>query len=190
MKIGLFFGSFNPIHIGHLIIAQFFAQETDLEKVLLVPSPQNPLKKSSELLFESDRLKMVDLCIEDHPKLFLEDIELALPKPSYTFKTLEQLRKKYKHDELVLIIGSDSLENFHLWKNYEDILKSHKVYVYPRSKEIKHKFVSEESKAQIKIFKAPIIEVSSTRIRENKKNGILNNYLVFYKALEYFNNLK
>jgi nicotinate-nucleotide adenylyltransferase len=189
MKIGLFFGSFNPIHIGHLIIAQFFTQETDLEKVLLVPSPQNPLKKTSELLSESDRLKMVELCIEDHPNLLIEDIEFTLPKPSYTFKTLEQLRKKYMQDELVLIIGSDSLENFHLWKNYEDILKSHKVYVYPRTKEIKHRIIAQELKPQIKIFKAPIIEVSSTKIRENKKKGILNNYLVFYKALDYFNNL-
>src|SRR5688572_11589920 len=122
MKIGLYFGSFNPIHIGHLIIANTMAENTDLEKVWFIVSPQNPFKKQADLLHEFDRYDMVKLAIADNTMLEVSDVEFSLPKPSYTIDTLYFLREKYPQHQFVLIIGEDNLSNFPKWKNYQTIL--------------------------------------------------------------------
>ncbi len=121
MKIGLFFGSFNPIHIGHLIIANTMAENTDLEEVWFVVSPQNPFKKQKSLLHEFDRLEMVERAIQDNFKLKASDIEFHLPRPSYTIDTLTVLQEKYPEHQFGLIMGGDNLSHFHKWKNYEQI---------------------------------------------------------------------
>ncbi|MES2397716.1 MAG: nicotinate (nicotinamide) nucleotide adenylyltransferase, partial [Bacteroidota bacterium] len=131
MKVGLFFGSFNPVHTGHLVLANYMLEYTDLERIWFVVSPHNPLKKKSTLLDEKQRLQMVDLAIGDNIKLKASNIEFNLPQPSYTIVTLTYLKEKYPQHEFVLIMGADNLENFHKWKNYEEILKHHQLYIYP-----------------------------------------------------------
>ncbi|NJN35116.1 MAG: nicotinate-nucleotide adenylyltransferase [Saprospiraceae bacterium] len=129
MKIGLFFGSFNPIHVGHLIIANFMATQTDLAQVWLVVSPQNPLKPKNSLARDYDRLHMVALAIGENPKLRASDIEFKLPKPSFTIDTLTYLKEKYPQHEFVLIMGGDNLATLSKWKNYEQILRGYPIYV-------------------------------------------------------------
>jgi nicotinate-nucleotide adenylyltransferase len=131
-KIGLFFGTFNPIHVGHLIIANHLVETTDLEKVWLVVSPQNPLKQKSTLLNDGQRLMMVRMAVEDNPKLIASNVEFELEKPSYTVKTLAHLKEKYPTNEFSLIMGEDNLRTFHKWYNYEKILNDYRIYVYPR----------------------------------------------------------
>ncbi len=131
-KIGLFFGTFNPIHVGHLVIANHLVNYTELDEVWLVVSPQNPLKKKSSLLQDYHRLALVRVAIEDNPKLIASDIEFSLPKPSYTSNTLAHINEKYPDNSFALIMGEDNLRTFHKWKNYEDILKNNQIYVYPR----------------------------------------------------------
>ena len=132
MKVGLFFGSFNPIHVGHLVIANYMVEYTDLEEVWLVISPQNPLKNKKSLLNEYDRLKLVELAIGDNFKIKSSDIEFFLPKPSYTIDTLTYLKEKHPKNHFYLIMGTDNFQSFHKWKNYEEILNQYKLYVYPR----------------------------------------------------------
>lgn len=160
MKIGLYFGSFNPIHIGHLIIANHFQNFTDLDQVWFVISPQNPFKKKASLANEFDRLDMVEIAIKDYPNLRASDIEFRLPKPSYTIDTLINLEEKYPHDQFCLIMGSDNLEGLHKWKNSEIILEKYPIYVYPRPG-----YQHDESLENIKIVEAPLMEISSTFIR-------------------------
>jgi nicotinate-nucleotide adenylyltransferase len=161
MKIGLYFGSFNPIHNGHLIIANFIAHNTSLEQVWLVVSPQNPLKTQSSLLNEYDRLYLVKLAIDGEVKLRASDIEFKLPKPSYTIDTLTYLKEKYPEHDFSIIMGSDSFQNIKKWKNYEVLLKNYKIYIYNRPG-----FSIDESLwANIEIVKAPLLEISSTQIR-------------------------
>ena len=124
MKIGLFFGSFNPVHNGHLIIANYVCERTELDKVWLVVSPQNPLKQKETLLREYDRLHLINLAIEDNKNLKASNIEFKLPKPSYTIDTLIYLKEKYPQHQFALIMGSDNLATLHKWKNYEQILKN------------------------------------------------------------------
>jgi nicotinate-nucleotide adenylyltransferase len=131
-NIGLFFGTFNPIHVGHLIIANHLVETTDLEKVWLVVSPQNPLKQKSTLLNDNQRLMMVRLAVEDNPNLLASNIEFELEKPSYTVKTLAHLKEKYPNHRFSLIMGEDNLRTFHKWYNYEKILSDYTIYVYPR----------------------------------------------------------
>ena len=131
-KIGLFFGTFNPIHVGHLVIANHLANYTELDEVWLVVSPQNPLKKKDSLLQDYHRLALVRVAIEDNPKLKASDIEFSLPKPSYTSNTLAHINEKYPDYSFALIMGEDNLRTFHKWKNYADILKNNQIYVYPR----------------------------------------------------------
>src|SRR5260221_8604827 len=131
MKVGLFFGSFNPVHIGHTAVADYLVDNTDLGEVWFVVTPQNPFKPSSSLLDDSERLELVTLAIENHPKLKVSDIEFNLPKPSYTINTINHLIIKYPHHEFVLIMGEDNLGSFDQWKDYEDILKQRMIYVYP-----------------------------------------------------------
>jgi len=174
-KIGLFFGSFNPIHIGHLIIANVMAQNTDLDKVWLVVSPQNPFKPSKGLLHEFDRYDLVKAAIADNYKLEASDVEFHLPKPSYTIHTLAYLTEKYPNKEFKVIIGEDNLENFTKWKNHEQILNQFGLYVYPRP----HVTNSDLKRhPQVTIVEAPMIDISATYIRSCIKNNKSIRYLV------------
>jgi nicotinate-nucleotide adenylyltransferase len=174
-KIGLFFGSFNPIHIGHLIIANVMAQNTDLDKVWLVVSPQNPFKPSKGLLHEFDRYDLVKAAIADNYKLEASDVEFHLPKPSYTIHTLAYLTEKYPNKEFKVVIGEDNLENFTKWKNHEQILNQFGLYVYPRP----HVTNSDLKRhPQVTIVEAPMIDISATYIRSCIKNNKSIRYLV------------
>lgn len=171
MKIGLYFGTFNPIHIGHLVIANFMAENTDLQKVWFVVSPHNPLKEKKTLLKDADRLHLVRLATEDNTKFKVSDIEFKLPQPSYTIHTLTYLREKYPQHEFALIMGSDNLESLEKWKNYEIILRDYEIYVYSRTQEIKSSFTNHK---QVKILDVPILDISSSEIRKliNEKKSV------------------
>jgi nicotinate-nucleotide adenylyltransferase len=174
-KIGLFFGSFNPIHIGHLIIANVMAENTDLSKVWLVVTPQNPFKPSKGLLHEFDRFDMVKVAIADNYKLEVSDIEFHLPKPSYTIDTLTHLREKHPHRDFKVIIGEDNLENFSKWKNHEQILNHYGLYVYPRPNVTNSDL---KRHANVRMVEAPLLDVSATYIRSCIKNNKSIRYLV------------
>jgi nicotinate-nucleotide adenylyltransferase len=186
MKIGLFFGSFNPIHTGHLVLANHMLQFTDLKQLWFVISPHNPLKKKKTLLDQTQRLHMVDLAIGNNDKIKTSKIEFDLPQPSYTINTLVTLKEKYPQHDFVLIMGLDNLTTFHKWKNYEEILKDYQIYVYPRPNtdggDLKdHK--------KVKITEAPLIEISSTNIRKGIKDKKDMRYFVPDAALNYINEM-
>ena len=169
-KIGLYFGTFNPIHSGHLIIANYMVEFSKLDEVWMVVTPHNPFKKKSSLLENHHRLEMVYRACEDYDKLKPCDIEFNLPQPNYTVNTLVQLEEKYPDLEFALIMGEDNLKSFHKWKNYEAILERYSIYVYPRISE--GVMVNElASHAKIIRVSAPIIELSSTFIRNAVKDG-------------------
>jgi nicotinate-nucleotide adenylyltransferase len=169
-KIGLYFGTFNPIHIGHLIIANYMVEFSDLDEVWLVVTPHNPHKTKNTLLDDTHRLSMVRIALEDYPKLKASNVEFELKQPNYTVNTLVHLEEKYPDASFCLIMGEDNLKSFHKWKNYEVILERYAIYVYPRISEgtIKTRFNNHS-----KIYKvnAPIMELSSTFIRNNIKTG-------------------
>ena len=169
MKIGLYFGTFNPIHIGHMIIANHMAEHSDLDQVWMVVTPHNPHKQKTTLLDDYQRLHMVTLATEDFTKIKPSDIEFKLPQPNYTVHTLAHLGEKYPNHDFALLMGEDNLNSLHKWKNYEVIIENHHIYVYPRlnSGEIDKQFVNHE---KIHSIDAPVIELSSTFIRENIKN--------------------
>lgn len=174
-KIGLFFGSFNPIHIGHLIIANIMAENSDLDKVWFMVSPHNPLKSPKGLLHEFDRYDMVKAAIADNYKLEVSDVEFHLPKPSYTIHTLVHLQEKYPDREFKVIIGEDNLENFKKWKNYNQILTQFGLYVYPRP----NSFVTELTQhPHVKMIDAPLLDISATYIRACIRNNKSIRYLV------------
>lgn len=174
-KIGLFFGSFNPIHIGHLIIANIMAENSDLDKVWFMVSPQNPLKSAKGLLHEFDRYDMVKAAIADNYKLEVSDVEFHLPKPSYTIHTLVHLKEKYPEKEFKVIIGEDNLENFKKWKNHDQILSQFGLYVYPRP----HSIATELTKhPHVKMIDAPLLDISATYIRACIRNNKSIRYLV------------
>lgn len=170
MKIGLYFGSFNPIHIGHLIIANQLVENSDLDQIWFVVTPHNPFKKKSTLLDNYQRLEMVYLATKDYDTLKESDIEFNLPQPNYTVNTLVHLTEKYPKHDFALIMGEDNLKSFHKWKNYQTILEYHSIYVYPRISEGK---VDTQFNNHPKITRvdAPIIELSSTMIRKAIKEG-------------------
>lgn len=184
MKIGLYFGTYNPIHVGHLIIANHMAEHADLDQVWMVVTPHNPLKKKATLLDDHHRLQMVYLATEDFPKIKPSDIEFKLPQPNYTVNTLIHLHEKYPDYEFSLIMGEDNLKTLHKWKNYEVILENHAIYVYPR-------ISSEEENLELKshpkvhIIDAPIVEISSTDIRNNIKKGKNVQPLLPHKVWDY-----
>jgi len=182
MKIGLFFGSFNPIHVGHLIIANYMADYTDLKEVWLVVSPQNPFKQKQSLAKDYDRLHLVRLAIGDNPKLKASNIEFDLPKPSFTIDTLTYLKEKFPAKEFVLIMGGDNLGTFHKWKNYEVILKNHQIYVYSRPKYELGDLATHE---QVSLFEAPLMDISASYIRKAIKDGQSIRYLVVEEVFEY-----
>ena len=163
MKIGLFFGSFNPIHTGHLIIANFMANHTSLDKVWLVVSPHNPLKEKKDLIQVYDRLEMAKLAIEDAQNLEVSDVELKLPQPSYTIDTLIHLKELHPEHQFILIMGADNLKSLKKWKNYELLLRDYQIYIYPRPG-----FENQElqNHPAITITKTPLMELSSTFIRK------------------------
>jgi nicotinate-nucleotide adenylyltransferase len=169
MKIGLFFGSFNPIHIGHLVIANHMVEYSDLDQVWFVVTPHSPFKKKSTLLDNYQRLEMVYRATKDYTKLYPCDIEFNLPQPNYTVNTLAYLQEKYPTYEFALIMGEDNLKSFHKWKNYELILENHHIYVYPRVSEntIETQF---DGHKKIHPINAPIMELSSTFIRKAIKD--------------------
>ena len=181
MKIGLFFGSFNPMHIGHKVIASYMAEFSELEQVWFVVSPQNPLKQKQSLLDQYHRLMIIRMELEDNPKLEVSDIEFGMPQPSYTIDTLVRLKEEHPENEYALIMGADNLQNFHKWKNYEQILADYSVYVYPRPGiEISGKHEN------IHIIKGvPQMEISASFIRKSIKEGKDISYLMPEKAWKY-----
>lgn len=174
-KIGLFFGSFNPIHMGHLIIANIMAETTDLKKIWFVVSPQNPFKPSKSLLHEFDRYDMVQAAIADNFKFEVTDIEFHLPKPSYTIDTLVHLSEKHPDKQFKLIVGEDNLEQFTKWKNYEQILEHYGLYVYPRPDVTKSDLIRHPN---VQLVEAPKIDISATFIRNCIRNNQSIRYLV------------
>ena len=170
MKIGLYFGSFNPIHIGHMVIANHLAEYSNLNEIWFVVTPHNPFKNKSSLLDNYQRLEMVYLATKDYIKLKPCDIEFKLPQPNYTINTLVHLQEKYPNLEFALIMGEDNLKSFHKWKNYEVILENHDIYVYPRVLENKTE-TPLNGHNKIHYIDAPIMELSSTHIRNAIKEG-------------------
>ena len=168
MKIGLYFGSFNPIHIGHLAIANYMVEFSNIDQLWFMVSPQNPMKKQSTLLADHHRYEMVYRAIEDYPKFRASSFEFSLPKPSYTINTLTHLKEKYPDHAFVLIMGTDSLETLPKWKNFEQILAQFELLVYPRPNNPRGQLVSHP---KVTVVQAPIMEISASFIRESIKDA-------------------
>jgi nicotinate-nucleotide adenylyltransferase len=175
VKIGLYFGSFNPVHQGHLIIATHLANYTDLQQIWFVVSPQNPLKLSNSLLNEHHRKHLIDLAIEGEKKLRSSNIEFSLPRPSYTIDTLMYLQEKYPQHQFSIIMGSDSFSNIKKWKNFEILLKNFEIFIYQRPGfKVKEEMITHN----IKLLDAPLLQISSTHIRNLIKEKKSIRYLV------------
>jgi len=174
-KIGLFFGSFNPIHIGHLILANYILEHSDMQELWFVVSPQNPFKEKKSLLNDHNRLDMVQLAIKNYPKMRASNVEFSLPTPSYTIDTLTYLQEKYPDYSFSIIMGEDNLGSIHKWKNYELLLQNYQVIVYPRifGEDISAspKVAELKNHQNIQKIDAPIIELSATEIRNMIKLG-------------------
>ena len=181
-KIGLFFGSFNPIHIGHMVIANWFVEYTDLDKVWFVVSPQNPFKEKKSLLADHHRLALVRAAVDDDPRFWVTDIEFKMPKPSYTIDTLTYLVEKYPEKEFVIIAGGDQLPTFDKWKNPDVILELYKMYVYARPGFEGGEFAAHPS---VQIFQTPQMDISSTFIRKSIAQGKDMRYMLPNKVWEY-----
>ncbi len=200
MKVGLYFGTFNPIHVGHLVIANYMAEYTDIDQVWLVVTPQNPLKSKSSLLADYHRLAIVNEAIQDNLNLKASDIEFKLPQPNYTATTLAYLKEKYPKYEFSLIMGEDNLRTFHKWYNHEHLLASYKFYVYPRVLTIQ-----EEEEVQeighhpengfknhpniIMCEDAPVMKVSSSFVRHAIKEGKDVRYLLTEPVRKYIDEM-
>lgn len=174
MRIGLYFGSFNPIHTGHLIISNYIVQNTNIDQLWFVISPQNPHKKEKSLLNKYHRKHLIDLAIDGENKLRTSTIEFNLPIPSYTIDTLTYLKEKHPSDSFSIIMGSDSFKNLPKWKNYEILIKDYSIYVYERPGFIVEKPIAEN----IMVLDAPLLDISSTRIRKMIKDGLSIKFLV------------
>lgn len=186
MKVGLYFGTFNPIHVGHLIIANHIVENSDLDQLWMVVTPHNPLKKKLGLLADYHRLQMVHLATEEYDKIIPSDIEFKLPQPNYTVNTLAHLQEKFPQHQFSLIMGEDNLKSLKKWKNYEVILNDYQLYVYPRisTDEVPEEFVSHPN---IHKVNAPIIELSSTFIRNSIKEQKNVKPMLDAKVWEYIN---
>jgi nicotinate-nucleotide adenylyltransferase len=200
MKIGLYFGTYNPVHVGHLVIANYMAEYTDLDQVWLIVSPQNPLKEKSSLLADYHRLALVKIAIDDNPKLRASDIEFKLPKPSYTATTLAYLQEKHPEHEFALIMGEDNLRTLHKWQNHEIILKNHKIYVYPRVLTTQEEAEVSTINAQIGndfaqntnvvlCDDAPVMKVSASFIRQAIKDNKDVRYLLTEPVHKYIDEM-
>lgn len=170
MKIGLYFGTFNPIHVGHLIIANHMVENSDLDEIWMVVTPHNPFKKKSSLLENHHRYELVYKATENYPKIKPSDIEFKLPQPNYTVHTLAHISDTFTDKEFCLIMGEDNLKSFHKWKNFETILEHHSIYVYPRISEGKTA-TQFDNHPKITSVNAPIIQISSTMIRNGIRDG-------------------
>ena len=186
MKVGLYFGTFNPIHVGHLIIANHIVENSDLDQLWMVVTPHNPLKKKSGLLADYHRLQMVHLATQDYDKIIPSDIEFKLPQPNYTVNTLAHLQEKFPQHNFSLIMGEDNLKSLKKWKNFELILNDYHLYVYPRisTDEIPEEFLNHPNIHQVN---APIIELSSTFIRNSIKEQKNIKPMLDTKVWEYIN---
>jgi nicotinate-nucleotide adenylyltransferase len=184
-EILLYFGSFNPIHIGHLAIANYLTEFCDIKELWFVITPQNPVKKSSTLLNDRDRQHLVQLAIEDYPKFKVSDIEFYLSKPNYTINTLTYLKEKYPNKKFSILIGGDNLESFHKWKNYKKILDDYKIYVYKRP----GSEVREFENSNITIVDAPQMEISSSFIRNAIKENKDVRFFLSAKVYSYINKM-
>ena len=185
-QVGLFFGSFNPIHIGHMIIADHVALHSEVEEIWFVVSPQNPLKQEGQLLNESQRLQMVRLAIADDARFRASDIEFQLEKPSYTIKTLQELTREYPDVAFTLILGGDNLASFTKWKDYQEILKNFPIILYDRP-DFDASVMAE--KGRITQMDAPLMNISSTLIRTRIENGLDVKYLMPYEAWRYLDEM-
>ncbi|WP_426275731.1 nicotinate (nicotinamide) nucleotide adenylyltransferase [Chryseobacterium sp. S-02] len=170
-KVGLFFGSFNPIHIGHLILANYILENSDMNEVWFVVSPQNPFKDKKTLLNDHNRLDMVELALKNYPYIKASNVEFSLPKPSYTIDTLTYLNEKYPKYSFSLIMGEDNLKSLHKWKNADYLMKNYHIIVYPRVSEGEAKISDYQNHENISLIKAPIIELSATEIRNMIKEN-------------------
>lgn len=194
-KVGLYFGSFNPIHIGHLIIANFMATRVDIDEVWFVVSPQSPFKKNDVLVDEKHRLKMVQLATHDNVKMKVSDVEFDAPKPNYTIHTLEKLGKQYPDINFSIILGEDNLLDLHKWKGFETILNNYHILVYPRNladqnaKRLSQNNLPDILKSgQIEICDAPLLMISSTFIRDSILNHKDVRYLIPESVILYISN--
>jgi nicotinate-nucleotide adenylyltransferase len=181
-KTGLFFGSFNPIHTGHMILAEYMVEYTDLKEVWFVVSPQNPLKEKKSLLADYHRLAMVNIAVEDEVRLRSCNIEFKMPQPSFTIDTLTYLSEKYPERHFVLIGGTDILPSFHKWKNYKELLKQYEIYIYNRPY---YEAGDYEGHPNIKYFDAPLIEISASFIRNSISSGKDIRYMLAPRVYEY-----
>ena len=187
-KIGLYFGTFNPIHVGHLIIANYMANYTSLDEIWLIVSPQNPFKEKDSMLEDYHRLSLVRMAIEDNQKLKASNIEFSLPKPSYTINTVVHLIEKYPDYEFNLIMGEDNLRTFHKWKNHNEILKTCHLYVYPRvitNNESLNTPIETQQNEKVILCDAPVMKISSSFIREAIKNKKDVRYMLTDKVANY-----
>ena len=175
MKTGLFFGSFNPIHIGHTAIANYFVEYAGLQQVWFVVSPHNPLKERASLLPDYHRLEMVNLALADDPRLYASNIEFHMPKPSYTIDTLTYLSEKYPKHAFILIMGTDNLFTLHKWKNFEELIRKYEIIVYPRketgAQQLHPSLEKLMTEAHITVSQAPLIEISSSFLRQAIHEG-------------------
>lgn len=194
-NIGLYFGSFNPIHVGHLILGNHIVNESFCDEVWYVVSPQNPHKLKKNLLDEVHRLAMVRVAVEDNSKLYASDVEFALPRPSYTSFTLVALKEKHPEHQFTLLMGEDNLRSFHKWKNYENILENYKILVYPRVLTVQE-LAKNESETNILVehenismIDAPLMKVSSSFIRKNIKEGKDTRYLLTEPIFSYLDEM-
>ncbi|ROI09343.1 nicotinate-nucleotide adenylyltransferase [Chryseobacterium sp. H3056] len=170
-KIGLFFGSFNPIHIGHLILANYILENTDMDELWFVVSPQNPFKEKKSLLKDHNRLDMVQLSVKNYPKMRASNVEFSLPQPSYSIDTLTYLKEKHPDYHFALIMGEDNLKTLPKWKNAQTLIENYQIIVYPRLSEESEKEKKMPLHGDISLIKAPIIELSATEIRKMLKEG-------------------
>lgn len=196
MRIALYFGSFNPIHVGHLVIANYIATHHPIDQVWMVVSPHNPHKEKKGLLDAIHRLALVKEAVDTNPQLRASDIEFSLEQPNYTAKTLAHLKEKYPSHTFSLIIGEDNLRTFHKWYNYETILNNHTLYVYPRVKTLQEKEKNNSEKNTLDshpnlVFckDAPVMDISSSYIRNCIKNGQDVRYLVTPEVLKYMDEM-
>ena len=174
-RVGLFFGSFNPVHVGHMILANFMATRTGLDEVWMVVSPQNPFKKAGSLARDHDRLHLVELAIGNTPGLRASRVEFDLPKPSYTIDTLAVLRDKYRTYEFSLIMGGDNLASLPKWKNHDIILRDYDIHVYRRPGHAEGELVDHP---RVKLYDAPLMHLSATYVRQCLRDGASVQYLV------------
>ncbi|MEQ1732514.1 MAG: nicotinate (nicotinamide) nucleotide adenylyltransferase [Bacteroidia bacterium] len=186
-RVGLYFGSFNPVHVGHLIIANHIVQNHNLDEVWLVVTPLNPLKNKASLLPDYQRLQLIQLAIADNTKLKASDVEFKLPQPNYTITTLAHLTQKFPSTQFILILGQDNLQSFNKWKQYEHILANYKLLVYPRPHVPASEFDQHPNVQWIQ--NVPLMELSATFIRNAIKNKQDVSYLVPQPALNYINEM-